>query len=148
MIPEQIRKRDAAWLGLAVCLFLHFGIALLSAWISDTLESDLRHTVMHLGVFLIPALLCFVALIFWFKGHYHWSKAKGHDDGLAGVAVLGFPLGPILLYRAPDKSPPPLIDPATRRACPSCHAPYLLEDYDPSAPEIFCSSCGASLPRE
>ena len=147
MISEQLRKRDAAWLGVSVCLLMQVVLMYLTRPISEKLEEPLREQVVLIGVFLIPMMLTCVALLFWIKGHCHWSRAKGHGDRLGWLAVLGFPMGPILLYRTPDKSPPRLTSPAPRRACPSCHAPYLLEDYDPSAPEIFCSSCGASLPR-
>ena len=148
MIPEQIRKRDAAWLGLAVCLVLQFGLMYLTRPILEKLAAPQREQYTLFCVFLIPMLLNCAALLFWIKGHYHWSKAKGHGGSLAWLAALGFPLGPILLYRTPDKSPPRLTSPATRRYCPSCHARYQLEDYDPSAPEMFCSSCGAPLPRD
>lgn len=148
MISEQLRKRNAAWLGVSVSLFLQAGLSLLANSVAETLDARQREKFALFGILLMPMMLTCAALLFWIKGHYHWSKAKGHGGSLAWLAALGFPLGPILLYRAPDKSPPRLTSPATRRYCPSCHARYQLEDYDPSAPEIFCSSCGAPLPRD
>lgn len=31
--------------------------------------------------------------------------------------------------------------------CPACETPYRLEDYNPQALRIYCSSCKAELPR-
>ncbi len=39
-----------------------------------------------------------------------------------------------------DAEPEPLV-------CPECNEPYRLEDYDPQALRIFCSTCRAELPR-
>ncbi len=84
--------------------------------------------------------------ISWFVAHYHWSRAKGYSGWLTFLALLGFPIAPIVFTCLKDRAkvPPSPDDPI--RQCPQCGAEYLLGDYNPDAERILCSSCRGELP--
>jgi hypothetical protein len=59
------------------------------------------------------------------------------DEERAEAALAGLRTGPS----------PPDAEEAETLCCPECNEPYRLEDYDPMASRIFCSTCRTELPR-
>jgi hypothetical protein len=143
MIEEQIQKRNVAWLAIFGLIVFDIVLLVVIPRAVHIQKGSFGPTFMLIGVFVSLAAKTF----FWFKGFYHWSKAKGYSGVMALLGVLGFPIAPLILVFFRDKCPlpPPPNDPV--HTCPLCSAKYRLGDYNPEAREIFCSICKAPLPR-
>ena len=97
-------------------------------------------------LFLVyPAVL--MPQIFWYKGLYHWFKAKGYHGSLTLLGILGFPLALIVMVLMKDRVPTvPFVQEIVKN-CPSCGSLYRLKDYNPQAEHVYCSACKSELPK-
>ena len=142
MIDAHVQKRSVAISAWIVLMFLApIGLFYLADRLTER-GSDLQRIIRY------AAMGC-VALggVFWFKAHYHWSRAKGYSGWLVLLALLGFPIAPIVFACIKDKAPapPPVDDPIQK--CPHCGADYRLGEYNLDAERILCSTCKGELPR-
>ena len=144
MRDDQRRRRDRSFLGILVVIvttvafqYVRRHLVTESATERGGVASDV---VLYAGWFTILCL--------WFKGFFHWCKAKGYPWGFTLIGILNFPVGPIVMALLKDRcgSPPPLGDPL--RKCPACGQGYRLGEYDADASRIFCSGCKKELMRE
>lgn len=142
MIAAHVRKRSIAF---SVWIALAFLAPMFFALLSDRVAAPSGDMPRFIGYSWIVCIL--LAGIFWIKAHYHWSRAKGYSGWLTLLALLGFPIAPIVLACLNDQrvSPPSLDDPI--RHCPHCNAVYRLGDYNPDAERILCATCKGELPR-
>lgn len=98
MIDVHIKKRDLN-LTIAIVIMITAFLIIIVSYPSPTTNrppSPLMILVYPLTYGILP---------FWFKGFYHWSKAKGYS-GILGFfsAMMGFPLGFIVLGCLADKT--------------------------------------------
>ena len=86
--------------------------------------------------------------VVWYKGFYHWSKAKGYNGSLALLGLLGFPIGVLVMALLKDRCPssPPINEQV--RNCPACGQSYRLGDYNLTTEHIYCTICKAELPKQ
>lgn len=150
MIEAQVQRRNRAWLAILGMIAL-VGVLILVTFsrAANTLRQVIGVSVTDfMGTIELIEFVAMGAIVFfWFKGLYHWSKAKGCSGAFAIFGVLGFPIGPVVLACFRDGCPSPRSPDESARKCPSCGTPYRLGDYDPAAKQIFCSSCKAELSR-
>lgn len=142
MIEAHVRKRSIAF---SVWIALMFLAPLAFAFLSDRVAPG-QEMPRFIGYTWMVCIM--LAGVVWFIAHYHWSRAKGYSAWLTLLALLGFPIAPIIFACLKDQEPvqPSPDDPI--RHCPHCGADYRLGEYNPDAERILCSACKEELPRE
>ena len=96
MISEQVKKRNRSFY-LAAMIVGPFGAAILiGEYFFPSPGSDSVIIYVFVGITLIT-----IGTIFFYKGFFHWSKAKGYPGSYCLFALLG-PLGILILHRLND----------------------------------------------
>lgn len=142
MIDAHVQKRSFAISAWIVLMFLApLGLFFLADRLTER-GADLPHPIGYTVMGCVA-----LGVVFWFKAHYHWSRAKGYSGWLVLLALLGFPIAPIVFACIKDQAPkPPPVDSPIQK-CPHCGAVYRLSEYNPDAQRILCSACKGELPR-
>ena len=96
MISAQVKKRNRSFY-LAAMIVGPFGAAILiGEYFFPSPGSDSVIIYVFVGITLIT-----IGTIFFYKGFFHWSKAKGYPGSYCFFALLG-PLGILILHRLND----------------------------------------------
>jgi hypothetical protein len=96
MISEQVKKRDRSFYLAAIIVGLFGAAIFIGEYFFPSPDSDRVIIYVFVGIILIT-----IENIFYFKGSYHWSKAKGYPGSYCLFALFG-PLGLFILYRLND----------------------------------------------
>ena len=96
MIYEQVKRRDRSFYLATMIVGLFCAFVFIGEYFFPSPDLDRVIIYFFVGITLIS-----IGVIFYYKGSYHWSKAKGYPGCYCLFALLG-PLGLLILYRLDD----------------------------------------------